>query len=193
MSNIVFLIEGWLNGDERAAETLYNQHRDRTFRLAYGLLGNAADAEEAAQDALKYALVNIRRYDATKAQFSTWLHTITVSRCRDRQRRKYLPRIPLFDWLNRGQDVRDDGLTPEKTAVIAETNSEVWRAVQSLSPPLREVVVLRFWGNYTYREIAEIVDCPLPTAQSRIRLAYSKLSKALMQEDLLALTQEHTS
>lgn len=190
MSNVAFLIERWLNGDEQAAETLYNQHRDRIFRLAYGLLGNAADAEEVAQDVLKYALVNIGRFDAIKSQFSTWLHTITVSRCRDRLRRKQLPRLSLFNWLNRGQDVRGSAPTPEQTAVTLETHSEIWQVVQSLSRPLREVVILRFWAGHTFREIAEILDCPVATAQSRIRLAYPKLRTALTQDDLLALTQE---
>ena len=86
MTDINALIERWQGGDQRAAEVLYNHHRNQTFRLAYGLLGNQADAEEAAQDALTYALTNIRRYDSQRAGFGTWLHTITVSRCRDRQR-----------------------------------------------------------------------------------------------------------
>lgn len=190
MSNVVFLIERWLNGDERAAEMLYSQHRDQIFRLAYGLLGNAADAEEAAQDALKYALVNISRFDATKSQFSTWLHTITVSRCRDRLRRKQLPRLPWRDWLHRGQDMRDSEPTPERTAVATETHTEIWQAVQSLSQPLREVVILRFWAGHTYREIAEMLNCPVATVQSRIRLAYPHLRAALAQDDLLSLSQE---
>ena len=190
MSNEVFLIERWLNGDEQAAEALYNQHRDRIFRLAYGLLGDPADAEEVAQDALKYALVNINRFDATKSQFSTWLHTITVSRCHDRLRRKRLPRLSLRNWLRQGQDVPDRTPTPERTAVTTETHTEIWQAVQSLSQPLREVVVLRFWAGHTYREIAEMLNCPAATVQSRIRLAYPHLRTALTQDDLLSLSQE---
>lgn len=190
MSNVIFLIERWLNGDERAAEMLYNQHRDRVFRLAYGLLGNTEDAEETAQDVLKYALINIHRFDAAKSQFSTWLHMITVSRCRDRLRRKRLPRLSLRNWLQRGQDAPDNAPTPERTAVTAETHSEIWQAVQSLNQPLREAVILRFWAGHTYREMAEILDCPVATAQSRIRLAYPRLRTALTQDDLLALTQE---
>ena len=62
MTDVNALIERWQGGDERAAETLYYHHREQTFRLAYGLLGDQADAEEAAQDALNYALTNIRRF-----------------------------------------------------------------------------------------------------------------------------------
>ena len=75
------MIERWRDGDERAADLLYNHYRDSTFRLAYGVLGNVEDAEEAAQDALTYALLNVDRYDARRASFSTWLHTITAGPC----------------------------------------------------------------------------------------------------------------
>jgi DNA-directed RNA polymerase specialized sigma24 family protein len=61
MPDLSALIQRWQGGDERAAEAIYNYHREATFRLAYGLLGNTADAEEAAQDALTYALSHIRQ------------------------------------------------------------------------------------------------------------------------------------
>jgi hypothetical protein len=51
MTDVNALIERWQGGDERAAEALYYHHREQTFRLAYGLLGDQADAEEAAQGA----------------------------------------------------------------------------------------------------------------------------------------------
>ena len=82
------------DGDERAARQLFDQFNLRTYRLALGLLGDEADAEEVAQDALTYALLNITRYRADLSSFSTWLHTITVSRARDKRRRKILPSIP---------------------------------------------------------------------------------------------------
>ena len=91
MATLDVLIERWRAGDQRAAETIYNQHRDRTFRLAYALLGNAEDSEEAAQDALTYALLNIRQFDERRSQFTTWLHMITVSRSRDILRKRRLP------------------------------------------------------------------------------------------------------
>ena len=71
MTDIDTLATRWLAGDERAAEAIYDRHRDRTYRLAYGLLGDPADAEEVVQDALAYALANIARYDSRRASFST--------------------------------------------------------------------------------------------------------------------------
>ena len=190
MADVNVLIERWQAGDERAAEALYNQHRDRTFRLAYGLLGDGGDAEEAAQDALTYALLNIKRYDAQRSKFTTWLHMITVSRCRDIQRKRKLATFPLMNWLQRGHDKSDSRSGPEQKAVTAETRSQVWEAVQALSPVLREVIVLRYWNGHTYQEIADIVDCPLGTAQSRARLAYQRLADSLDDADVSEMQEE---
>jgi len=189
MSNTDVLIERWRNGDERAAEALYNGHRDPVFRLAYGLLGDLSDAEEVAQDALTYALVNIHRYDPNRASFTTWLHIIAVSRCRDRHRRRRLPSLSLTAWLGRGGDVADSAPAPEHRAIQSEVRSQVWEAVQALSQPLREAILLRYWAGHTYREMAEILDCPVGTAQSRVRLAYQRLREALTLAEPINLEQ----
>jgi RNA polymerase sigma-70 factor (ECF subfamily) len=190
MTDIQALIDRWRHGDERAAEALYNHHRELIFRLAYGLLGDTADAEEVAQDTLTYALVNISRYDRERAGFSTWLHTITVSRCRDRRRRKFLPRLSLATWLTWGTDVPDPGPNPEQITAEDEINSQVWQAVQQLKQPLREAILLRYWAGHTYREIAEILDCPIATAQSRVRLAYEQLRAVLAPAVLTSVERE---
>jgi RNA polymerase sigma-70 factor (ECF subfamily) len=190
MPDIGAFIQRWQAGDERAAEAIYNQYRESTFRLAFGLLGNSADAEETAQDALTYALTRITRYDPQRASFSTWLHTITVSRCRDRQRRRRLPTFSLTGWLQRGGDAPDPAPSPERRAARAETRSEVWTAVQALSPQVREAVLLRYWAGHTYQEMADIMDCPLRTAQSRVRLAYKQLRATLAPANLTNFEEE---
>ena len=190
MPDINALIQRWRAGDERAATALYNHHREATFRLAYGLLGNLSDAEEAAQDALAYALAHIDRYDAARASFTTWLHTITVSRCRDRQRRRRLPILSLDIWRQRGGDLATPSPTPERQTILRETHSDVWKAVQALTPLLREAILLRYWGGHTYREIGQITGCPLRTAQSRVRLAYERLRVALAPGYLADLEKE---
>jgi RNA polymerase sigma-70 factor, ECF subfamily len=190
MPDIDVLIQRWQIGDERAAETLYNQFREQVYRLAYGLLGQPADAEEAAQDALSYALLNIRRFDPARASFTTWLHTITVSRCRNRYRRRRFGSVSLFTWLEDGHDIADPSATPERLTRRREIRSEVWEAIQRLKPPLREVILLRYWAGHTYREIADIVGCPLPTAQSRVRLAFDQLRTQLAPDDLAVLEEE---
>ncbi len=193
MTRDALLIEKWTAGDQRAAESLYNQYSIQVFRLAYGMLLNAADAEEVMQDALFYALNNIRKYDPERASFKTWLNWITVSRCRDKRRRKQLARFSLSAWREKGGDVADSRPLPEQTTVTRYVHDQLWQAVQNLSPKLREVVLLRFWAGHTFREIAEILDCPLPTAQSRAQFAYKKLRTVLHHDEWASLSQETAS
>jgi RNA polymerase sigma-70 factor, ECF subfamily len=183
MSDIETLIQRWLSGDESAAEAIYNQCRGTTYGLAYALLDNAADAEEVTQDVLAYALSHIDRYDPQRARFSTWLHTITVSRCRNKRRRRFLPSISLFIWQEEGSDEIDPAPDMETLIVQRDTQDEVWRAIRTLSEPLREAVLLRHWDDYSFQEIAQILNCPLRTAQSRVRLAHLQLKKQLAATD----------
>jgi len=190
MSQIKALIERWQAGDERAAEAIYNQHRGAAYGLAYALLDNAADAEEVAQDALAYALAHIDRYDPGRARFSTWLHTITVSRCRNKRRRRFLPTLSLRGWLRSGENMADPAPTPEGQAMRESTRDEVWQAIQRLNQPLREAILLRHWADCTYQEIGDMLGCSMRTAQSRVRLAYGQLRTSLSAADLLHFQEE---
>lgn len=178
------------DGDERAARQLFEMYTLRTFRLALGLLGDEADAEEVAQDALTYALLNITRYKAELSSFSTWLHTITVSRARDKRRRKILPSIPMGQWLGMGNQIRDYTPGPEAHAMRQETEGGLVVAMNQLSPKLREAIVLRFYGDCTYKEMGDIMGCSLNTARSRLRLAIEKLRVQLGEEQYRWLATE---
>jgi RNA polymerase sigma-70 factor (ECF subfamily) len=190
MPEISALIQRWQAGDEHAAEAIYDRYRDTAFKLAYTLLGNPADAEEVAQDALTYALTRIERYDPGRARFSTWLHTITVSRCRNKRRRRVLPSLPLVAWLN-GGGASDPAPGPERQAILQTARDEVWEALETLSPRLLEAIVLRHWADYTYQEIGDILGCSMRTAQSRVRLAHKRLKTILAPSDLAILEEKN--
>jgi len=186
--NIDTLIERWKGGDEMAAEALYKHHQARLFGLALTLLDDAADADEVTHETLLYAITNIAHYSPQRASFGTWLHTIAINRCRDRLRRRKRFLFSFTHWLSRGQDIADSAPHLESRATNSETRSEVLRAVQSLSQPLREAVLLRFWAGHTFREMAEILGCPVATAQSRVRLAYQQLRTALAATDITGVS-----
>jgi RNA polymerase sigma-70 factor (ECF subfamily) len=184
-------IQRWLNdSDERAAEALYQTHHKRVYRLAYALLGDAGDAEEVMQDTMVYALTRVKSFDPQRASFTTWLHTITVSRCRDRQRRKRPAYVPLDGHIESADHLENVVAGPEQATIARESRHELWNALDQLSPNLREAVVLRYWSGHTYQEMAEILHCPLPTAQSRVRLAYDQLRRLLDSAGVPALGGE---
>jgi len=177
-------------GDLCAARELFEEYRLRTFRLALGLLGDADDAEEVAQDALTYALLNIYRYNPELSGFGTWLHTITVSRARDKRRRKMLPSVSLAHWLGMGNQLCDHAPGPEAHALRHEMEGGLLAAISKLSPKLREAIVLRFYADCTYKEMGEIMGCSLNTARSRLRLALEKLRVSLGEESIRWLVTE---
>jgi RNA polymerase sigma-70 factor (ECF subfamily) len=187
MSDISVLIGRWQAGDERAAQAIYDRYRNTAFRLAYTLLDDPADAEEVAQDALAYALTRIERYDPQRARFSTWLHTITISRCRNKRRRRFFSSLSLVAWLKGGGDAPDPAPDPEQRVIQETASDEVWEAIETLSPPLREAILLRYWADYTYQEIGDMLGCSLRTAQSRVRLAHKQLRKSLAPNHLAIL------
>lgn len=172
------LITRCLSGDEAGYVSLYNQFSGMVYRLAYSLLQNQQDAEEVLQDSFEYAFRRLDHFDARKASFKTWLYQITVSRCRNKRRRKWLPSLSLQQ-LNE-QDARDaTAAQPDEWALMTERQRMIWDALGELSPKLREVAILRYYAELQYAEIGQILGIPPKTAESRMRLAHKALRERL--------------
>jgi RNA polymerase sigma factor (sigma-70 family) len=182
-------------GDETASEAIFMRFSPAVLRVAVALLRDRLDAEEVLQDTFVYAFRNLTRFDASKSAFQTWLLTIAISRCRNKRRRKWLPSIPL-QWFQKeessgGRTVR----AVEDWLAIRGVRRELWAAVWTLSPSLREAVVLRYVGGLTYGEIAATVGCGGKAAESRVRTGLAALRnrfayKGLETDDWLATIAE---
>ena len=169
-------------GDEQAAAAIFRRFSPAVFRLAVSLLNDTEDADEVLQDTFVYALRNIRRYDPAKSAFQTWLFTIAISRCRNKRRRKWLPSV-AWNWF-----LREEPLSPvanrsiEDWLVVRGLQGELWAAVQSLSPNLREALILRYVGELAYAEIGAAVGCGSKAAESRVRTAVATLRKRFVAQ-----------
>ena len=171
------LIQRCLSGDAYAGAELYQRWCGPVYRLAYAILRQEQDAEEVTQDVFVYALSRLASYDPAKAAFRTWLYTITISRSRNKLRRKRLPTIELGEWSeNKAAEVERPF---EEWAESQAERMQVWAALGKLSPKLREAVALRYFENLTFPEIGQILNCPMRTIQSRVRLAHKELAKLL--------------
>lgn len=172
------LIIQCLEGDQTAYAALYERYASGLYRLCYSLVLERHDAEDVAQESFVYAFKNLRRFDAAKASFKTWLYTIAVSRCRNTYRRKRPPMLDLSQLFGR-DDAVSDAETPEAAVIRRAAHDAVEVALAELSPVLREAVVLRYGHGLTYREIADVMECPQKTAESRVRLAHERLRPLL--------------
>ncbi len=182
------MIARCLKGDQKGFESLYSQFASGIYRLCYSLLLHRQDAEDVTQETFVYAFKNMQRYDAKRASFKTWLYTIAISRCRNQYRRK---RPLLMDIANLLHfDVPGPkSETPEGSLAEQNAKDAVEAALASLSPRLREAIVLRYGHGLTYREVAEVMDCPQKTAESRVRLAHEAL-RSLLQPVGIGLLDE---
>jgi RNA polymerase sigma-70 factor, ECF subfamily len=179
---IAILIQRCLSGDETAYRVLYDRHAGLVYRLAYGLLQNREDAEEVLQDSFEYAFRKLADFDARRSAFSTWLYRITVSRCRNKRRRKWLATFPIA-LLSPGGIKDKDAPLPDEALELSELQSSVWAALGELSPKLRETAVLRYYHGLQYKEIGDILGVSPKTAESRMRLAHQKLREFLVAAD----------
>lgn len=182
------LIERCQRSDQAAYATLYDRYAPVLYRLAYSILLVEQDAEDVLQESMVYAFRNLNRYDEARGAFRTWLYTITISRCRNARRRKWLPTVTLSSLLNVGiEPAAPDDESPEVRAAWADLRRALTLALRELSPRLREAVALRYGQGLTYREMAEIMECPQKTAESRVRLAHDQLRRTLSAPEQAAI------
>lgn len=189
-TQIQALVGRAMHGDESAFGALYETCASGVYRLAYSILLHSEDAEDVTQEALIYAFRNLKSYDIERGMFRTWLYTITVSRCRNARRRKWLPTVDFAELSGVEHEPADtETPTPESYAARARLREALERALLTLSPRLREAIALRYGQDLTYREMAEVLGCPQKTAESRIRLAHEALRSA-MGADSAAIMDE---
>jgi RNA polymerase sigma-70 factor (ECF subfamily) len=172
------LIARGLAGEQAAYVALYDQYSGVIYRLAYSLLQHQEDAEEVLQDSFEYAFRRLDHFDPRKSAFKTWLYRIAVSRCHNKRRRKWLPSLSLQS-LGDAEAKDPAAPLPDERAALNEQQRAVWDAVRELSPKLREVAILRYYGGLQYGEIGQVLDIPAKTAESRMRLAHKALRERL--------------
>ena len=163
-----------ISGDFGAFDYLVERYQKPVYNLAYRMLGNAADAEDAAQETFMRAYANLSSYQATR-KFGTWLLSITSHWCIDRLRRRkvisleFLQDISLVGGLSDG---------PEHELMVRENERDVQRWLAMLPEAYRLIIVLRYWHDLSYNEIADVTHLPLSTVRMRLFRARKLLAAA---------------
>lgn len=152
-------------GSTPAIEHLFRTHWPRAHRAALLVVGDAAAAEDIAQEAFLAAVRALDRFDRRRP-FGPWLHRIVVNRS--------------IDWA-RARSLRRE-LAPDDVPEPEAAEREQFRlsgALAELGPEHRAVIVLRYLFEYTPGEIAELLALPRGTVNSRLRRGLDRLSGAL--------------
>ncbi len=154
-------------GDEEAFCRLVEAYQRHVYNLAYRMLGDGAEAEDAAQEAFVRAYTRLSTYQRDKS-FKTWLLSITAHYCIDRLRQRRLT------WLSIEQDEAPPDLLvtntpgPEDSLIHSEQEKIVGHLLSELPPDYRLPIVLRYWYDMSYEEIAEITASTVSAVKSRL-------------------------
>ncbi len=157
----------WIRGAQRGSvadlERLFREHWPRAYRAALLVTGDAAAAEDIAQEAFLAAVRHLDRFDRRRP-FAPWLHRIVVNRSIDWTRaRRLRAEVELGDFV------------PAQPP--AEVVGTALGRIADLGPEHRAVVVLRYVLEYTPGEIAELLDLPRGTVNSRLRRGLDRLKE----------------
>ena len=164
-------------GDQEAFGKLVEAFQGPVFNLAYRMLNNPGEAEEAAQEVFIRAYTRLHTY-RPEHKFSTWILSITSNYCIDliRKRRALLlsideplpPHPALMSEKEKG---------PESQMVVSEREDMVQELLQGLAPDYRQAVILRYWHDLSYDEIAQVMDTTVSAIKSRLFRARKQLAE----------------
>ncbi len=182
-SNDEQVVERALSGDPEAFGEIVRRWERRIFALAFGMLGREEDARDATQETFLAAFRNLRGFRG-EAKVSSWLHRIAVNQCITRQRRaKVRGETALEDEAEKNAAVFALPLdvSPARRAEKVERSVAVRRAIGSLPPDLRQVVVMKEFEELTFQQISEVLELPLSTVKSRLYTALRQLQMRLQK------------
>jgi len=175
------IVERALTGDADAFGEIVKRWERRIFALAYGMLGREEDARDATQETFIAAFRNLRNFRG-EAKVSSWLHRIAVNQCITRQRRAKVRSESALDdeqEKNAGNFAAPLRLSPASLTEGAQVTLAVRKAVNSLPPELKQIVVMKEFEDLTFREISEALNIPLSTVKSRLYTALKQLQMKL--------------
>jgi RNA polymerase sigma-70 factor (ECF subfamily) len=173
-------------GDVLAFETIYDRYQTQAFRFALRITSQRVVAEDVTQDAFLGLWRSAALYQPSRGGLKTWLFTLVRNRGIDSLRRR-----------SRSESISIDDVPAENLMASEHTEAEVLKheetrrirhVLTAIPANQREVIELAYFNELTQAEIAEDLKLPLGTVKGRLRLAQTKLHRALTNESAFART-----
>jgi RNA polymerase sigma-70 factor, ECF subfamily len=156
-------------GDRVAFARLVEAYQRPVYNLCYRMLGNPGEAEDAAQETFLRVYSKLNTYQPER-KLASWILSIASHYCIDRLRRRHGETLSLDEEaVATVIPARQAG--PEETAMRNELREEVQRAVGRLDPTYRMPLILRYWYDFSYAEIADIMGLTVQAVKSRLHRA----------------------
>jgi len=155
-------------GNREAYQVIVERYMQRAYYIALGFVRNSQDAMDISQDSFIKAFRKIKRFDPEKS-FFPWFYKLLKNLCLDHiKRRSRVQEIPL-DEARILNEKRED----------REMKEILWRGIETLSFEQKEVIILRYFQQFSYKEIAEITAKPVGTVMSSLFYAKKRLKEAI--------------
>ncbi len=175
------LAERALQGDQQAFARLVELYQTPVYNLAYRMLGNANDAEDAAQETFLRAYSQLKRFRLDQ-KFATWLLSIAAHYCIDRlRRRSRLTWLSLEDQALT-ESLPSDAPEPDSELLRNEDQHEVEQLLDRLNPSSRLVVVLRYWYDQSVEEIARTTGETVSSVKVKLHRARQTMARELKRD-----------
>ncbi len=177
--------EAVYNNSQKAYAELMANYRDSLYMLMFKMVNNSYEAEDLTIEAFCKAFKHLHQYTGESA-FSTWLFKIASNNCVDFMRKKRIDTLTLnydSEEYDRGipMDINDDTPNPEERMFSKEKAYVVRSFVEQLKPHYKELILLRYYEELSYEEIAQRLNIPLGSVKAKLFRAKEML-QAIMSK-----------
>lgn len=179
------VIQRVLDGDTNLFEILVERYQNHVYGTVYRFLGGHSDVDDVAQEVFVTAYKNLGRF-AYRSQFSTYLYRIAVNKCIDwarknkretsRRHTDILEEFPILDQLP------DRDPSPEEAFIRKKERQSVQAILDDLPERYRSVLILYYYQELSYREMADVLDLPVRTVETRLYRARHAFEKHMKKE-----------
>ncbi|MFZ5815725.1 MAG: RNA polymerase sigma factor [Bacillota bacterium] len=169
----------------QAFADLVERHKGRVYRTLYQVVGDPHDAQDLAQEVFVKVYRSLSGYRGDAA-FTTWLHRLTLNLAFDwlRARKRRPLQVPLEPVADREEGPVREPVSPdagpEEEILRSERRQNLRQAIQNLSPDYREVVLLHHFHHLSYQQIADRLDIPVRTVETRLYRARAQLKRLVL-------------
>ena len=169
-------------GDQAAFTMLVQTYQTAIYNLCYRMLGEADQAQDATQETFLRAYTQLHRYDPERS-FKTWIFSIASHYCIDRLRRRRITWLDIDDEPLAGHPMlREKRVGPEDSALQSERAADIQALLDTLPAKDRAAVVMLYWYDLSYQEIAEATGTTVSAVKSRLHRARSVMAETLQSK-----------
>ena len=183
----------WLNkaqrGDAQAFTCLLEAYQRPVFNLCYRMLGNAQDAEDAAQETFLRAYQSLKRYDNSRP-FSTWLLSIAAHYCIDQIRKRRVQIVSVEELPV--PDLPEPSPGMESNLSKKEEQQRIKAVIGVLDATDRAAVVMYYWYDFSYQEICQALSLSMSALKSRLHRARRVMAEEWLKHQPAPASQNST-